>query len=277
MGYHIFQKTLKGVPHLKNVVITGSTRGIGLAMAREFLLAGCQVTLSGRGAVLPQETLKALHPYADRWIYHPCNVQSKTGLQSLWDQSVGRWGSVDIWINNAGQNAPHAFAHETDEEYVRNVIATNLTGMILGSQVAAGGMIAQGHGAIYSMEGLGSNNMIQPRAVLYGTTKHALTYFMRGLAKELAGTGVLAGRLSPGMMLTDFITKTPDGQAAAIEHDERFRKVFNILADRPEIVASFFIPRMLENKKNDAHIVWLTSVKAALRFMSAPLAKRKIL
>jgi hypothetical protein len=60
--------------------------------------------------------------------------------------------------------------------YTENIIKTNITGMIYGSQVAAAGMIKQGHGAIYSMEGLGSNNMIQPKTILYGTTKHALTY-----------------------------------------------------------------------------------------------------
>ncbi len=45
-------------------------------------------------------------------------------------------------------------------------------------------MIKQGHRAIYSMEGLGSNNMIQPKTIPYGTTKHALKYFVKGLAKE---------------------------------------------------------------------------------------------
>ena len=126
------------------------------------------------------------------------------------------------------------------------------------------------------MEGLGSNNMIQARTILYGTTKHALTYFMRGLAKELEGTGVIAGRLSPGMMLTDFITTTPDGAAAAIESDESFRKLFNILADKPETVASFFVPRILKNTKNNVQISWLTGSKAAWRFLSATVRKRKL-
>ena len=92
--------------------------------------------------------------------------------------------------------------------------------MIYGAQVAAREMIRQGRGSIFSMEGLGSNNMIQEKTILYGTTKHALTYFMKGLAKELEGTGVLAGRLSPGMMLTDFITRMPDGGTAEL-HGQR--------------------------------------------------------
>ena len=259
-----------------NVVITGSTRGIGLAMALAFLQAGCHVTLSGRGESLRPELTQTLLPHGEAYQYVSCDVQSKSDLQTLWDAAVARFGVVDIWINNAGQNAPHDWIYETDECYVRAVVGTNITGMILGSQVAAAGMIRQGHGAIYSMEGLGSNDMIQKKTILYGTSKRALTYFMKGLAKELAGTGVIAGRLSPGMMLTDFITKTPDGSAAAIETDKRFQSIFNILADKPETVAAFFVPRMLRNTTNDKQIAWLTGGKTAWRFLTAPLRKGRL-
>jgi short-subunit dehydrogenase len=169
------------------------------------------------------------------------------------------------------------FSWETGGTYTENTIKTNITGMIYGSQVAAERMLKQGYGAIYSMEGLGSNNMIQKKTILYGTTKHALTYFMKGLAKELEGTGVIAGRLSPGMMLTDFITKTPDGERSEVIADVRFKRIFNILADKPETVAKFFIPRILGNTKNDAHIAWLTNRKVTWRFVTASLRKDRLI
>jgi Short-chain dehydrogenases of various substrate specificities len=262
---------------MKNVVITGCTRGIGFAMAMEFLRAGCNVTLSGRGESLPEETSALLSLFKGKYLYFSCNVQKKTSLQKLWDASLERWGNIDIWINNAGQNAPHMFSWETGETYTENIIKTNVIGMIYGSQISAAGMIKQGHGAIYSMEGLGSNNMIQLKTILYGTTKRALTYFMKGLAKELEGTGVIAGRLSPGMMLTDFITKTPDGEQSEVISDEKFRKIFNILADKPETVAKFFISRVLSNTKNDAQIVWLTNRKATWRFITAAFRKDRLI
>jgi short-subunit dehydrogenase len=152
-----------------------------------------------------------------------------------------------------------------------------VVGMIYGSQIAAEGMLKQGQGAIYSMEGLGSNNMIQPKTILYGTSKCALSYFMKGLARELDGTGIIAGRLSPGMMLTDFITKTPDGDQSEVIADDKFKKIFNILADKPETVAKFFIPRILSNTKNDVQIAWLTNRKAIWRFMTAAFRKRRLL
>ena len=262
---------------MKNVVITGSTRGIGFSMATEFLRAGCNVTLSGRGEALTDTSSTILSPFEMKYIYVPCNVQKKASLKNLWDVSLVRWGEIDIWINNAGQNTPHIFSWETGETYTENIIKTNITGMIYGSQIAAAGMQKQGHGAIYSMEGLGSNNMIQPKTILYGTTKHALAYFMKGLAKELEGTCVIAGRLSPGMMLTDFITKTPDGEKSEVIADEKFKKIFNILADKPETVAKFFVPRILSNTKNDAQITWLTNRKAAWRFMTSSFRKDRLI
>ena len=262
---------------MKNVVITGSTRGIGLCMAKEFIKAGGNVTISGRGGELAETVLKQLIGFENNFDYIPCNVQNKEEVENLWRQSTAKWGRVDIWINNAGQNCPHEFCFDTELSYIDTLIDTNIKGMIYGSQIAAKQMRLQGGGQIYNMEGLGSNDMIQKKTIIYGTSKRALTYFTRALAKELKGSPVYAGRLSPGMMLTDFITKTPDGEESPILKDKSFKFIFNLLADKPERVAGFFIPKILANSKNDAHIVWLTNAKILWRFLSSPFNKRKLI
>lgn len=262
---------------MKNVIITGSTRGVGLAMAKEFLKADCNVTLTGRGEFISKELEKDLSQYSDKYLYVPCNVQSRNDIEALWEKASGKWGRIDIWINNAGQNCPHELSYYTDVAAVDAVIDTNIKGMIFGSQVAAKNMLKQGGGQIWNMEGLGSNDMIQIKTILYGTTKRALTYFTRGLAKELKGTSVKVGRLSPGMILTDFITKTPKGEESPVIKDKSFKFIFNTLADKPETVASFFVPGMLNNTKNDAHLVWLTNAKSIWRFMKAPFVKRNLI
>jgi len=262
---------------MKNIVITGSTRGIGLEMAKEFLRNQCHVTLSGRGQCLSDEVSKQLEEFKDNYIYVTCDVSLENNIQTLWDESKRKWGTIDIWINNAGQNSQHAFSWDIDFNDTKAVIDTNLIGMIYGSQIAAKEMINQGFGAIYSMEGLGSNNMIQAKTIHYGTTKHALTYYMKGLAKELKGTKVIAGRLSPGMMLTDFITKNKNGHVSEVISDQSFIKIFNILADKPETVAHFFIPRMLKNTKNNVQIAWLTNQKIIIRFLLAGFSKNRLL
>lgn len=262
---------------MKTVVITGSTRGLGLCMAREFLKAGCGVVVSGRSEAALGTAAEELAAFGGRVLFAPCDVCSKADLEKVWNAAAQRWDGIDIWINNAGRNVPYEFIHDTEQKYVDAVVDTNLKGMVYGSQVAARHMLEQKTGQIWNMEGLGSNGMIEPKTVLYGTTKAALTYFTKGLAKELEGTGVLAGRLSPGMMLTDFITKGPDGEPSPAIGQKSFQRVFNILADRPETVAAFFVPRILANRKNGAHIEWLTGGKAMGRFMAAPFHKRKLI
>ena len=262
---------------MKNIVITGSTRGIGLCMAKEFLKANCNITISGRGNNILKELKKELGSFGNQILYVPCDVSKIDEVERLWRQSKEKWGSIDIWINNAGQNCPYEYCYETKSNYVDALIDTNINGMIYGSQIASKNMLAQGSGQIWNMEGLGSNGMIQERTILYGTSKRALRYFTRGLARELKGTPVMAGRLSPGMMLTDFITKSPDGEKSPVIENKSFKFIFNALGDRPETVASFFIPRILTNTKNGALIAWLTNVKTMWRFIISPLNKNRLI
>lgn len=262
---------------MKNVVITGSTRGLGLEMAKEFLRSGCNVTISGSKPESFDSAKEQVKEFKSKFIYIPCNVRSIDDIRSLWLKSLEKWGSIDIWINNAGQNCPREYLWDTPEEYIDAVVDTNIKGVIYGSKIAAENMLKQGHGQIWNMEGLGSNDMIIEQTILYGTSKRALTYFTKGLAKELKDSPVQIGRLSPGMMLTEFITKSPTGEVSSVIRDNQFKKVFNILGDRPETVAKFFIPRILNNTKQDAHIVWLTNMKSTKRFMLAPFNKRELL
>ncbi len=236
--------------NMKNIVITGSTRGIGYEMAKEFLRNNCHVTLSGRGNVLSDKVFKELSDYKDNFIYVSCDVTSESNIQNSWD----------ISFNDT-----------------KSVVTINLIGMIYGSQIAVCGMLNQGFGSIYSMEGLGSNNMIQAKTIHYGTTKHALTYYMKGLSKELKNTSIIVGRLSPGMMLTDFITKDKNGNEADLLTDKKFIKIFNILADKHETVAKFFIPKMLNNTKTNYQIAWLTNRKVISRFLLAGFRKKRLI
>lgn len=262
---------------MKNVVITGSTRGLGFAMAREFLMAGCNVTISGSRPDSFEKGKEELKKFEKQIIFVPCNVRKISEIKNLWLKSIEKWGNIDIWINNAGQNCPHEFFWDTEEDYIDYVVDTNIKGVMYGSRVAVENMLKQGYGQVWNMEGLGSNNMVIEKTILYGTSKHAVTYFTKALAKELKDSSVKVGRLSPGMMLTEFMTKSPTKNPSSVTENSQFKKIFNILADKPETVAKFFVPKILENTKQDAHIEWLTNIKSAQRFMMAPFKKRKLL
>ena len=123
---------------------------------------------------------------------------------------------------------------------------------------------------IYNLEGHGSNDAMILGLNMYGTGKHAVTYFTKAYAKELEErkSKVRIGRLSPGIMITDFTNHALGGKET-IELSDQTKKVYDILGDRPGVVAGFFVKKILSNKDNDVHFVWLTKRKAAFRFMTS--------
>ncbi|MEO8610549.1 MAG: SDR family oxidoreductase [Chloroflexota bacterium] len=256
----------------KVIVITGSTRGIGLGMAGEFLKRGHQVVISGRSAESVAKAITGLQPaFGDRVFGQPCDVGDFAQVETLWAASVAHFGRVDIWINNAGISHPSQDFWTLPTSTLDDVVRTNLMGVIHGSKVAITGMLKQGFGQLYNMEGLGSAGPISPGLILYGTTKSGLTYFTKGLVKELQDKPVQVGFLSPGMVVTDLLT---GGEELA--ENSRTRRIFNILADRVETVVPFLVDGILSNTKHGARIAWLTTPKIAWRFMTARFTKRDL-
>ena len=263
---------------MKTVVITGSTRGLGFEMAKLFRKNGWNLVING---VNPQrlekaaEELRAL-PGDGAVEGFAGSVASEEELQGLLDFAVAKIGVLDIWINNAGVNQPMKAIWELSQEEIDAILSIDLRGAILGSRLAARQMEKQPEGGfIYNLEGYGSNDAMMLGLNLYGTSKRAVTHFTVALAKELEerGSRVKAGRLSPGIMITDFTVKALGGKES-IALPEKTKKVYNILGDKPDVVAAHLVKEMLANSKNNAHIQWLTTGKAAWRFMTAGFHKR---
>lgn len=259
---------------MKSFVITGSSRGLGFEMARYALELGGNVTISGSSLSNLKKASARLSNYGERVLAVQCDVRSQGELAYLWQKSLDKWGKIDIWINNAGINQENKPLWELSPEETDNVVRTNLMGTIYGSQVAMQGMLNQDGGQIYNMEGFGSNDMFRKGINLYGTTKRALTYFTRAMAKEAEETAIRIGSLSPGMMVTEFITGP--GGAKEKQIKEETRRIFNILGDKPQTVARFLISAIMKDKKNGSHIVWLTRRKLIFRFARAIFMHREL-
>lgn len=257
----------------KNIVITGGTRGIGFCMAKEFLKHGHHVIISGTKPETIASALDKLGEYAQNVRGTQCDVTQFEDIVRLWDFAMGQWGSVHIWINNAGINQPEAPVWEISEKRVAEITATNITGMIHGSQIAMRGMLKQGHGAIYNMEGWGSDGAHMNNLNIYGTSKCALRYFTQGLIGEAKSYKVIVGTLSPGMMITDFMVKPLLDDEARLA---KMKKVMNLIADKPENVAVFLVKKMLANQKNGAHFAWLTRPKLISRMIKSVFVKQDL-
>ena len=257
------------------VVVTGSTRGIGYGLAWEFLKAGCKVVVCGRSQEsTDQAVAKLARAYApERVCGWPCNVRSYVQAQTLWVRACQRFGHVDIWINNAGLGTGQRDLWTHPEEEMAAVVDTNITGTLYGAKVAISGMLEQGFGAVYNMEGLGSDGRRVKGLTLYGTTKRAVRYLTDGLVSETKGTPVLVGRLSPGMVTTDFLVGRYDQRS---EEWEKAKRMFNILADRLETVTPWLVGKVLANTRHGASFQWLTAPKILGRFLTAPFVTRDV-
>ena len=190
------------------------------------------------------------------------------------DFSLEVFKMVDIWINNAGVNQPQRALWDLSENEINAIIDVDLKGTIYGSKVAMEEMSKNHEGAIYNIEGYGSNDAHMLGLNMYGTSKRAVTYFTESLAKEAEerNTGVLVGKLSPGIMITDFTTHSLGTNK--MELSKKTKRVYNILGDTPETVGKFLVDNIVKNTKNNVKINWLTNGKAFKRFLTAGFNRR---
>ncbi len=261
---------------MKQVIITGSSRGIGFNLARAFLERGYSVTISGRN---PERLQKAYQQLAQEFseealLAQVVDVGEFDQVQALWDEAWRRFHQVDIWINNAGITAPPDPLWQQSPLTTASVYRTNLLGLTYGCIVALNGMRQQGFGAIYNLEGAGSDGRIHPGLTLYGTTKHAIRYLTDSIAKEVKGTSILIGALRPGMVLTDLITAPYLNRP---EDWERFKPVLNLIAERPEIVAPRLVEKILQNQRNGVRIQAFSGFQFMVRTLTRWALRQKIL
>jgi len=256
---------------MKRIVITGSSRGIGYGLGTYFLEHGNKVCIVGSTGNSTNKAYESLKNQYQGQVYKiACDVTKYEQVVNLSQQAQELMGGIDIWINNAGITQPSMPTHLVSEEDIRRIVDINIHGVINGSKVALDYFYKQKSGSLYNMEGLGSDGRLQAGMAYYGGTKRFLRYYTRSLAKENSESGVLIGRLSPGMVTTDLLLK-------GLEHSadkENTMKIFSILADKVEDVTPYLGQRILSNTKNNVLIAWLTTPKIIYRFLSAPFVKR---
>lgn len=254
------------------IVVTGSTRGIGLGMAQSFAARGCRVVVNGRSQAAVDAALARLGPGGHVGVAG--DISQPADVQRLWDAAAGVTGRVDVWINNAGLIAPRRSFHEIPFDQVRQLVDVNLLGTMACCQVAIAGMLRQGGGHIYNFEGFGSDGMVRPGLTTYGSTKRALRYFTRSLEREYRGSVVRISTLSPGIVATDMLSTETRGLTS--EQLAQTRRIYNILGDKVDVVAPWLAGQVLANDRHGARIAWLTPWKAASRFATARFRRRNI-
>ncbi len=264
---------------MKTVVITGSARGFGFEMLKLFRQKNYNVVLcdvSKESLKKAEEELLMMN-YKGKVLSFETDITNEEDVKKLIKETLNKVKTIDIWINNAGVNQPNKPIWELDKKTIDRLIDIDLKGTILCSKLIMEVMIEQKHGQIFNVEGHGSNDAKIVGLSLYGTAKRGLTYFTEALAKEAEelNTNVLVGKITPGIMITNFIYHSlGDGKELTI--DDKTKKIYNILGDYPETIAKFMVEKIINNKKKNPKFVWLSNFRAFRRFVSYPFTKRDL-
>ena len=261
---------------MKTVVITGSARGLGLEMAKCFRYKNFNVVISDlfrKDLEMAKKELLRIEGTGDI-DYFVCDITKESDISNLIDSVIKKYKVIDFWINNAGVNQPDKMIWELSGEDISRMLDIDLKGTMMASKLISNVMIKQNSGSIYNVEGHGSNDAIIPGLSVYGTAKRGVTYFTKALAKELEkkNVDVMVGRLSPGIMITDFLVNSFRNNK--FELSDKNKKIYNILGDKPDVVAKYLVNKMVVNTNNDVKINWLPSSKAAFRFMTSIFNRR---
>jgi NAD(P)-dependent dehydrogenase (short-subunit alcohol dehydrogenase family) len=261
----------------KRIFITGGTRGLGLCLSREFLKAGCPVFLTGRNLETARAASSSLAAETGGPAYAGAGDSgSWEDLERLAREAIDALGGIDVWVSNAGVNQGEGMVWELEPEDMERVVRTDFLGPMLAAKAAFAAMGESG-GWLWFVEGHGSDGRIMAGLSAYGAAKRGIGYLWRALAAEAesAGSRLKVGAVSPGIMITDFTMDSLSRQGG--ERRKRTIAAFNVLADRPETVAAYLVPRMLAARRSGRRIAWLTGLKILVRFASAPFAKRRVI
>lgn len=196
----------------KVVIITGGTRGIGLATARLFAENGARVIVFGSRPETVEKALDELSPLEVAG-FSP-NLGSFSEIQSVIDEIIVKFGEIDILINNAGISANKPIESTTPEEFDK-IMDLNVNAMFRVSKAVIPDMKRRGSGVI-----LNTSSMVslygQPAGVGYPTSKFAVNGLTKSLARELAPAGIRVNAVAPGITNTDMVASLPDEQIAPL-------------------------------------------------------------
>ena len=181
----------------RGVIVTGAGRGIGRAIAQRFASEGADVMSVGR-TLEPLEETVAL---CGSGFAHAADVSVSADVGGLVDAALARWDRIDVLVNNAGIDDETPFL-DMEEENWDAVIATNLKGPFLVSQLVARAMAAQGGGVILHNASIDASGGDGPFAS-YNASKAGILGLNRTMAVELAPHGIRVNAVSPGFTHTD--------------------------------------------------------------------------
>ena len=187
----------------KVAVITGSTKGIGLAIATRMAEHGATVVISSRKADACEAVATKIRATGGKAVVIPCHVARKEELQNLVDRTVAECGGIDILVENAGVNPYMGPAAGMPDEAYDRVMNSNVRSNWWLANMAIPHMVARGGGSVIIISSIGGV-LGQAQIGVYGISKAADMQLARNIAVEWGPKNIRANAIAPGLVRTDF-------------------------------------------------------------------------
>lgn len=220
----------------KIAIVTGGTRGIGLAVVKAFLKEGAKVVLCGSKSETAQKAVNEIkfeNPEAQVEGIFPV-LSDYESVKKAFDEIAAKYGRIDILVNNAGISESTPFAKYTEELFDK-VMKVNVMGMYNCSRAVVDTMTSQGSGVI-----LNTSSMVsiygQTAGVAYPTSKFAVNGFTLSLARELGPKGIRVNAVAPGITETDMVKNLPKEMIEPLIAQIPLRRI-----GKPEDMANAFV------------------------------------
>jgi NAD(P)-dependent dehydrogenase (short-subunit alcohol dehydrogenase family) len=199
-NHHMEEQPLKD----KVVVVTGSSRGIGRAIAEACAAGGARVVISSRSEEAVRRAVSAMQAKGYSASGIPCDVAKPAQVERLLQYALETWQRIDIWVNNAGLSGGMRPLEEVPSEEISMIIDTNIKGVLEGCRQVMPIFLRQGKGILINISGLGGKLEPAEFSAVYAASKAAVTSLTKSTAREHKMPGISVFAVIPGMVNTDF-------------------------------------------------------------------------
>ena len=189
----------------KVALVTGGTSGIGKETALQFAREGAKVVVAGRRSTEGDAVIAEIESAGGEAFFVQTDVTKEDQVKHLVDETVRKFGRLDVAFNNAGIEQLGPVTDFTEEDY-RKVFDINVLGVFLSQKYEIPAMLKSGGGSIINTSSI-VGQVAMPGASIYIASKHAVEGITKTTALELAGQGIRVNAVAPGAIATDMIDR----------------------------------------------------------------------